>query len=283
MAVLSVNDHSRDSAGLTYVYPVISRRSGGLSIGINLNTNNACNWRCIYCQVPGLQRGAGADIDSGKLERELRHLLDDILQGDFCVRHDLTQEGQVIRDIAISGNGEPTTCPQFDGVINVLGEVCARYPCLKHINRVLITNGSQFHKHPVQRGVADWSTLGGEVWFKIDSTTQEGLKLINSASLSPETVRRNIETCAQLCPTWIQTCLFGLDGYPPSTYEQATYLSFLESLVKTETPILGVLLDGLARPSCQPEATRRTSLPAEWLVDFGGKIEALGVPVKIYP
>jgi len=43
MRTLTVTDHSRESAGLTYVYPVLSRRSGGVSVGINLNPNNACN------------------------------------------------------------------------------------------------------------------------------------------------------------------------------------------------------------------------------------------------
>jgi hypothetical protein len=42
--LLTTNDHSRESAGLRYVYPVISRRAGGVSVGINLNVNNACNW-----------------------------------------------------------------------------------------------------------------------------------------------------------------------------------------------------------------------------------------------
>ncbi|MEZ0245224.1 MAG: radical SAM protein, partial [Methylophilaceae bacterium] len=55
---LDATDHDRDSAGMTYVYPVVSRRARGVSIGINLNPNNACNWRCIYCQVPNLTRGA---------------------------------------------------------------------------------------------------------------------------------------------------------------------------------------------------------------------------------
>ena len=45
--MLAINDHRRDSAGLRYVYPVISRRAGGVSVGINLNPNNACNWACL--------------------------------------------------------------------------------------------------------------------------------------------------------------------------------------------------------------------------------------------
>ena len=34
--MLTIEDHNRDVTGMTYVYPVISRRAGGVSIGINL-------------------------------------------------------------------------------------------------------------------------------------------------------------------------------------------------------------------------------------------------------
>ena len=52
---------------MTYVYPVVSRRAGGVSVGINLNPNNACNWRCVYCQVPGLTFGKGPQVDLTRL------------------------------------------------------------------------------------------------------------------------------------------------------------------------------------------------------------------------
>lgn len=72
MSKLTVTNHNRNLTGLTYVYPVLSRRAGGLSIGINFNTNNACNWRCIYCQVPELKNGAAPEIDLNLLASELR-------------------------------------------------------------------------------------------------------------------------------------------------------------------------------------------------------------------
>ncbi len=81
--LLKTEDHSRDSAGMRYVYPVISRRAGGVSVGINLNPNNACNWRCIYCQVPDLTRGGPPAIDLALLERELDGFLNDAIAGDF--------------------------------------------------------------------------------------------------------------------------------------------------------------------------------------------------------
>src|ERR1700686_1664860 len=80
---LTILDHNRDSAGLSYVYPVISRRAAGVSVGINLNVNNACNWRCIYCQVPGLSRGAPPPVDLTRLSAELTGFLHDVLKGDF--------------------------------------------------------------------------------------------------------------------------------------------------------------------------------------------------------
>jgi sulfatase maturation enzyme AslB (radical SAM superfamily) len=43
--------HSRAWRGCQYVYPVISRRSAGLSIGINLSLDRICNFNCVYCQV----------------------------------------------------------------------------------------------------------------------------------------------------------------------------------------------------------------------------------------
>jgi len=70
VSTLKTTNHNRDIVGLKYVYPVLSRRAGGLSIGINFNTNNACNWRCIYCQVPDLTIGAAPEIDFQLLEKE---------------------------------------------------------------------------------------------------------------------------------------------------------------------------------------------------------------------
>src|SRR5687768_11026624 len=83
---LTVSDHRRDAAGLVYVYPVLSRRAGGVSVGVNLNPNNACNWRCIYCQVPDLKRGPAPRINVPQLESELRGLLTEFLAADTAIK-----------------------------------------------------------------------------------------------------------------------------------------------------------------------------------------------------
>jgi wyosine [tRNA(Phe)-imidazoG37] synthetase (radical SAM superfamily) len=199
--------------------------------------------------VPGLSRGAAPAIDLRQLEDELRRLLDAVTKGDFYDRYQLAPEQRAIRDIAISGNGESTTCAQFGDAIGVIGQVAAEYDLLGRIKLVLITNGSQMQKPAVQQGISHWCELGGVVWFKLDSATEAGILHINNVSLSPATVRKNLEICARLCPTLIQTCRFALDGLPPDEVEQAAYLAWLAAMQRDGVAVEGVLLYGLARPS----------------------------------
>ena len=279
---LTTTRHDRDSAGLTYVYPVLSRRSGGLSIGVNLNPNNACNWRCLYCQVPALTRGAGPAIDLAVLEAELRQVILDALHGDFFDRYALPADQRIIRDVALSGNGESTTSPAFAAAVGVIGRVCTEFGLLGQIKLVLISNGSQMRKPGVQQGLANWGELGGEVWFKLDSATEEGIQRINQVNMSPVTVCENLAAAGRHCPVWIQTCLFAFDGLPPAETEQAAYLAFLESLLRQDIRVEGILLYGMARPSLQREAPRLSALPLEWLEAFAHGIERLGLVARVH-
>lgn len=278
--LLNSYDHSRAAAGLTYVYPVVSRRAGGVSVGINLNPNKACNWRCVYCQVPGLARGSAPAVDMERLEGELRGLLQDILQGDFMARR-VALEARRLNDIALSGDGEPTSAREFDEVVALLGKVMADFDLTGKIKLVLITNGSLIRRQAVQRGLRRMAALNGEVWYKLDSATEAGRRRINGTRMSMERVKENIALAASLCPTWLQTCLFAWDGQVPSASEQQAYLGCVAELRRQAVPLLGVLLYSLARPSMQPEAPCLSALPAGWMEVFAEKIESAGVPVKL--
>ena len=279
--MLTTTDHSRDSAGLTYVYPVISRRSGGLSIGINLNPNNACNWRCIYCQVPDLIRGTSPEIDLQQLQNELDEFLNDVIHGDFYDRYEVAEDLRIINDIAISGNGESTTSAEFDQVVELIGQSINRFGLQDKIKLVLITNGSLAHKEVVQSGLSKMRSINGEVWFKLDSATDAGLKNINNAGISIDRVKENLKIVSALCPTWLQTCVFKLDGELPSRNECECYLQFLSSLKKENIKVNGVLLYGLARPSMQLEAPRLSSVSEAWMNEFADEISQLGFQVKV--
>lgn len=279
---LTPQDHDRDVAGLTYVYPVVSRRSGGVSIGVNLNPNNACDWHCAYCQVPNLIRGAAPEIDLTLLERELRVFVDEALHGDFMERY-VPQDCRRLCDVALSGNGEPTSSAQFDVIVDLIGRVMTDTGLAGTIPLVLISNGSYAGKAPVQRALRTIAALGGEVWFKVDSVTESGSKRLNGVRLSERGIRDKLIACAACCPTWIQTCVVAWDGAPPDTAEQDAYLGFLERLIADRVPLLGVRLYGLARPALQAESNHVSRLPDQWIADFGRRIEALGLPVRVTP
>jgi len=275
---------------MTYVYPVVSRRAGGVSVGINLNPNNACNWACVYCQVPDLVRGTAPEIDLAQLEAELRAMLADILHGNFMQTR-VPEGARRLNDIALSGNGEPTSAKTFPQVVELIGRVMNDFdlvgpednPESKTAKLVLITNGSLADRPRVQDGLTKMAALNGEVWFKFDSATAAGMRSINQTRVSPDRQFERLAVVARLCPTWLQTCMFALDGAPPSDAEQAAYLAAVARIRQHALPVQGVLLYGLARPSMQPQASRLSALPAEWLEAFAEKIRAAGLPVKVAP
>jgi len=277
--MLTTENHDRDLRGYKYVYPVVSRRAGGLSVGINLNTNNACNWRCIYCQVPNLVRGAPLPVSLPDLKFELTSFLQKILVGNY-LSEEIPEEMRRLNDIAFSGNGEPTSSPNFSDVVELVAQARSDLSVDASVKTVLITNGSLIHQKDVQLGIRRIKTITGEVWFKVDSVTKEGVARINDSPFSLRKTSSNLETVASLCDTWIQTCVFDFDGLPPSEHEQNSYLKFLRD-VALNAKVRGVLLYGVARKSYQPEAPRISRLDLSWLESFSKKILNLGLAVKI--
>lgn len=276
--MLRTDDHRRDSAGLRYVYPVISRRAGGVSVGINLNPNNACNWACVYCQVEGLSRGGPPPLELDRLEAELAGFLDDAINGDF-MRRQVPETARRLVDVAFSGNGEPTSAPEFADAVARVAEVLRRFGL--NVPLRLITNGSLLHRPAVQDGIRRLGEAGGEVWFKLDRATAAEIAEINGVAWAPEKAARNLETCAALAPTWVQTCWFAFDGLAPDAASLAAYCALLAPLADR---LAGVHLYGLARPSQQPAAPRLAALPEAALRAVAAGIEKeTGLRVIVSP
>lgn len=283
MSKLSTTNHRSDVVGLKYVYPVISRRLGGLSIGINFNTNNACNWRCIYCQVPNLTIGAAPTMDFDLLAQELRLFLADVLQGDFYERFQVDVDKRTIKDIAIAGNGEPTSLKDFAKAVDLIGTIATELGVFPGSKYVLITNGSLVHQAKVQAGLKLLKSYGGEVWFKLDSATKEGKQLINNSGQSCKASLENLMLCTSLCPTKLQTCLLGIDkkGWPDQ--ERLAYLELLGHLKAMGCTVGQVLLYTIARPSQQPEALRLSPLSLGQMNEYAAQIRLLGYDVSVSP
>src|SRR5260221_10499059 len=75
------SDHARSFAANRFVYPVVSRRSGGISIGVNLNPDKVCNFDCTYCQVDRVSAAETKFVSLAQLLDELDHMLDLVASG----------------------------------------------------------------------------------------------------------------------------------------------------------------------------------------------------------
>src|SRR5512136_2504321 len=98
--------HDRRWQDNRYVYAVVSRRSGGVSVGVNLNPDKACNFDCIYCQVDRRDPPAVRKVELQLLKAELDRILEAHRTGSLYQMPPLDRippEMREIRDIAFSG------------------------------------------------------------------------------------------------------------------------------------------------------------------------------------
>lgn len=274
---LSIHDHSRELSGLKYIYSVISRRAGGLSIGINLNVNNACNWQCIYCEIPNLTRGSPPPIELDVLENELRLFLHDIIHGDYMERN-VAIEDRHLKDIAFSGNGEPTSAAEFPQVILIVKKILQEFDLLHKIKIRLITNGSLMHEASVLKSIEMLEEINGEVWFKVDAATEETIKTVNQVNLKPNQILERLLNTANICPTFVQTCIFMINGKSPDDKDIDAYIELIN---KAKKIIKGVHLYGLARPSLQPRAGDLGRISEDELKNIAKKLIGLNIPTTV--
>ena len=274
---LSIHDHSRELSGLKYIYSVVSRRAGGLSVGINLNVNNACNWQCIYCEIPNLTRGSPPPIELEVLEQELRFFLKEIIHGDYMEKN-VSLEDRHLKDIAFSGNGEPTSAKEFPEVILIVKKVLNEFDLLHKIKIRLITNGSLMHQASVISSVEMLKEMNGEVWFKVDAATETSIKKINQVNLKPNQILDRLQSSAKICPTFIQTCIFTIDGNGPSDEDIDAYVKLVKEV---QSDIQGVHLYGLARPSLQPQAKSLGRINEAALEDIAKKLRNLNIATTV--
>lgn len=278
MNVLNFSEHSRFFKDYRYIYPVVSRRAQGISLGLNLNPNNACNWRCIYCQVEGLVRGKPPAIDLLQLEAELDELLAWITEGDFIQRY-APLSLQRLNDICLSGNGEATLSPDFAAVVKLIAKLRHKYELGSAVKTILISNGSEMHLDQVQQGLKLIAANNGEVWFKIDRATTTGIRQVNQVALNLNSVIERLQIAASLCPCYVQSCWFKLAGADP---EPAEVQAFVALMAQLSGVIEGVLLYSTARNPALPEGANISQVSADFLANLAQELANVGVSATYY-
>ena len=218
-------DHSRHFEQNLYVYPVLARRSRGISVGINLNPDKVCNFDCVYCQVDRRTVPQVADVNEEQLLQELEETLDLVLSGRLYLDKRFASVPDPLRrlnDIAFSGDGEPTTYPGFARIVQDVAAIKTRRK-LEEIKLVLITNATMLHRPYVKEALATLDASNGEIWAKLDAGTEAYYRTINQTKIPLRRVLANILDAARARPVVIQSLLLSLNGQGPSELEIKAY------------------------------------------------------------
>jgi wyosine [tRNA(Phe)-imidazoG37] synthetase (radical SAM superfamily) len=273
--------HPRDYRNNRFVYPVLSRRSRGISIGVNLNPDKVCNFDCIYCQVNRTTQSETTFVETDSLLAELEGMLGQATGGglyeDEAFRA-VPPEMRRLNDIAFSGDGEPTTYRNFDEIVSAVSTV-KRAHGLGAVKLVLITNASMFHRPAVERGLAILDANQGEVWAKLEAGTNEYYHLIERTQIPFRRILENITAAAQVRPIVIQALFMRVHGTPPAETEIAAWCDRLNEIVSSGGQISRVQVYTVARPPAESFVSPLTSAELE---QIAAKARSLGLPAVAF-
>jgi wyosine [tRNA(Phe)-imidazoG37] synthetase (radical SAM superfamily) len=248
--------HSRHWRDNRFVYPVISRRSKGLSIGVNLNPDKVCNFDCIYCCVDRTTMPGKVPVDLTTLEGELSVMLDLVTSGQLFAETPFDTTPDTLRrlnDVAFSGDGEPTSYREFLAACQIADrQLSARSLDAK---LVVITNATLFHQPRVQKALQFLDLHRGELWAKLDAGTEAYYQLVERSAVPFKRVLDNLLVAGLARPIVIQSLFMNVRGEPPSTDEISAYIGRLNDLRRDGCQIKLVQIYTVARGTAEAFAT----------------------------
>ncbi|MDR0555084.1 MAG: radical SAM protein [Treponema sp.] len=278
------NHRSREEGVL--VYPVYSRRSRGLSAGINLFPDRKrCSFNCPYCEVFPFKADMVFSVEA--LERALEKTLAWAMEG-----------GIPVRDVCFSGNGEPTMSPRFPAALETAARI--RDKLAPGAALVLITNGTGLLDGAVfetlRKAAAGPPLL--DIWLKLDAGTEGWYQRMARSSLPFSELTGKIREFVRLAPVTIQTMLCAVEGKAPPPEEAAAWEKLVVELAGSgaapDVPaasggagVRKVQLYGKARPA--PEDPLAEALEDSYLEERAASLRAaltaggVEISVEVFP
>tara|TARA_R110002095_G_scaffold136661_3_gene118307 strand:+ start:7726 stop:8598 length:873 start_codon:yes stop_codon:yes gene_type:complete len=247
------SEHQRTYHENKFVYPVLSRRSKGISIGINLNPDKICNFDCIYCQVDRREESETRFVGFEQLIAELDHMLKFVISGEIYKDAKFASVPQNLRrinDIAFSGDGEPTTYRNFDQIVKEVADLKQKHHA-DQVKMVLITNASMFHRKSTLDALKILDENQGEIWAKLDAGTESYFKTIDRTKIRFSQVLANIALVAKQRPIVIQSLFMLVNGQPPEEAEIEAYCQRLNEIVHSGGEIKLVQVYTIARRTAE--------------------------------
>jgi wyosine [tRNA(Phe)-imidazoG37] synthetase (radical SAM superfamily) len=271
----------RDFLDNRFVYIVISPRAGGLSLGVNMNPDRFCNFDCVYCEVNRREPARESRLDVRVMLPELERMLALIHSGGLRTRPrylSVPPELLQLRHIALSGDGEPTLCPNFVEAVEALVSLRARgnFPFFK---LVLVTNGSGLDGPQVAEGLQLFSEHD-EVWAKLEAGTQEYMDRVNRADLPLEKILANILALSRRRPVVVQSLFPSLEDTAPSDREIEAYVQRLRRIRDAGANIPLIQIYSATRPTVRSKCGH---LPLRTLAALARRVQAgTGLKTEVF-
>ena len=272
---LDFQDHRRELDANRYVYAVVSRRARGLSIGVNLNPDKACNFDCPYCQVDRTSPGGPSRVDVPELAAELEDLLRRA-GGDLWATppfDTVAPERRRVADVAFAGDGEPTTPPEFPAAARAARE--ARDRLAPGVPLRLLTNATLLHRDRVRAALAEFD----ELWCKLDAGTEAYFHVVDGTRLPLQRVLDNLLLVARERPIVIQSLFLSLGGVGPDDTEIAAWVERMSEIVSGGGRIDHVQVYTVARAPTDP---RCGPLDPARLEAIAARAREAGVAATVY-
>lgn len=267
--------HDRGPAGRRFVYVVRSRRSGGLSVGINLDPQQTCNFDCVYCEVVdrrAIARHVGRPpIAAAEVVAELSEVLTSLGDGT-----------EAPRDIGFAGDGEASTFPGFLPLAR--GVFDARDTAgLAGIPVILITNGSGLGRAEMRDAHDLFAARGGLFWIKLDAGTEPFYRAVCRTAVPFERILGNLAEAARRHPVVVQSMFFRSDELgAPSPAEIEAWSGRLAEVVRGGGALAAVQVYTVARETME-EGVHPLSAAALEGIALAARAALPGVPVAVFP
>jgi len=274
--------HERRWADNLYVYAVVSRRSHGVSVGINLNPGKECNFDCLYCQVDRGVAPRVRRVDLDRLATELDTVLEAAADGtlyDAAPFDAIPRAERAVRDLAFSGDGEPTTYPRFGEAVAIAVRARQRFG-LDGTRIVLITDAAYLGKPNVRDALAMLDRNNGEIWAKLDAGTEEYFQRVDRPNVTLRHVLDNILDAARARPVVIQSLWMTVDGAPPPDEEVRAYCDRLNELLASGGQLKGIQVYTIARRPSEPTVSPLPDADLDRLADTVRN--RVPVPVEVF-
>ena len=279
----AVTSHPRLFENNRYVYPVLSRRSGGISVGINLNPDKICNFDCIYCQVDRTVPPVLREVDEDRIIEELTALLDNTLSGSLFQHpafREIPDQLKRINDIAFSGDGEPTTNPRFGEIVKKTADVKSEFG-LQEVKITAITNCTRFHVPAVLDAFEVMHRNNGEIWAKLEAGTSEYYHLVERTRISFERIVDNLKLAARRWPLVIQSLFMRVHGQPPPDKEILAFCNVLSDVLNQGGQLKNIQIYTVARRPAETYVTALTDAEVDRIARTTRE-NLPGIPVESY-